>query len=421
MLQSAARGGFPGNHPDDNNNVIYACSTAGELGINLFPDVFGNIGGDGDGNGNGCVDLLVAASAAHHWLSPSRSSFSSRDIINDNHHHHDKRDDEVGEKDEKEEKHEKDEKRKRAGEKEKEAKNFWTRAAQILKPNGTVALWAASTILIPSSTPNHEALQSVLDEGLYEFLSGTEGGGFVSEKDRVVWRGYRGLILPFSFSLGSLSNSSLSGHASLNGSLSGGLSSSPLNSGLVLPLSLSSAGMSAGGMLSEGMSSKEKGVVTGTHNTEGDDVDSSFLGAFDESSFVRIEFGNAGSPKARDGNRNDDRAKDNEKTPDSSTWTLPGNEFYNITNSDSFTLAQLEKILGMATPVVRWRAAHPDLCNTEEDIVKKTIRQMEKALREVGADVDGPVWDGSVRGVLLMFKKKGNQEGLDVSLSSVPQ
>lgn len=402
MLQSA-RTGFP-----DPDSVIYACSTAGELGSNLSPSVFGIIGDDGNGRS---VDLLVAASAAHHWLSPSLSvsSFSSSSRGVNNHHHHHKRDQKDDENDEIAKKNEKEKEEREGENNNREAKNFYTRAAKILKPNGTVALWAASTILIPSSTPNHEALQAILDESLYGFLSRTEGGVFCSEKDRVVWRGCRGLILPFSSSsLSSLSSSA--GHASLD-PLSGGLSSSSLGSGLGLPLS--SGGMPSKGMPSVGMSSG-----TGKEKTEDDDPSSSFVGEFDESSFVRIEFGNASSSKARDDNRNDEEAKDKEKKPDSSTWTLPGNEFYNVNQSDSFTLAQLEKILGMATPVVRWRAAHPNLCNTEEDIVRKTIWQMEEALRGVGADVNGPVWDGSVCGVLLMFKKKGDQQGLDVSLSS---
>lgn len=41
---------------------------------------------------------------------------------------------------------------------------FWPRAAQVLKPGGTVALWTAGSIKMHPSMPNAEAIQAAIDE-----------------------------------------------------------------------------------------------------------------------------------------------------------------------------------------------------------------------------------------------------------------
>ncbi|KAI0884562.1 S-adenosyl-L-methionine-dependent methyltransferase [Annulohypoxylon maeteangense] len=40
---------------------------------------------------------------------------------------------------------------------------FWPRAAQVLKPGGSVALWTITATHIHPSTPNHEAIQKAMD------------------------------------------------------------------------------------------------------------------------------------------------------------------------------------------------------------------------------------------------------------------
>ncbi|KAI1454147.1 S-adenosyl-L-methionine-dependent methyltransferase [Annulohypoxylon moriforme] len=40
---------------------------------------------------------------------------------------------------------------------------FWPRAAQVLKPGGSVALWTITALYIHPSTPNHEAVQAAMD------------------------------------------------------------------------------------------------------------------------------------------------------------------------------------------------------------------------------------------------------------------
>lgn len=42
--------------------------------------------------------------------------------------------------------------------------HFWPRAAQLLKPGGTVALWAVSSIYAHPSMPNHAAIQAAMSE-----------------------------------------------------------------------------------------------------------------------------------------------------------------------------------------------------------------------------------------------------------------
>lgn len=43
---------------------------------------------------------------------------------------------------------------------------FWPRAAQVLKPDGTVAIWTADRFHVHPSVPNHETSQEILDNVL---------------------------------------------------------------------------------------------------------------------------------------------------------------------------------------------------------------------------------------------------------------
>lgn len=66
----------------------------------------------------------------------------------------------------------------------------------------------------------------------------------------------------------------------------------------------------------------------------------------------------------------------------------------------------LEKVLGTSSPVQRWREANPTLVGTEGDVVRKIRRVCEKLLHEAGVEEGKEVCKGSMKGVLLIVKKK---------------
>jgi trans-aconitate 3-methyltransferase len=71
-------------------------------------------------------------------------------------------------------------------------------------------------------------------------------------------------------------------------------------------------------------------------------------------------------------------------------------------------LETAEKMFSTSSSVVKWRAEHPELVGTEEDAVRKLVREMGKVLREEGGVKDGEerVW-GISGGVVLILKKIG--------------
>jgi trans-aconitate 3-methyltransferase len=69
-------------------------------------------------------------------------------------------------------------------------------------------------------------------------------------------------------------------------------------------------------------------------------------------------------------------------------------------------LAQMEAILGTASPVHRWREANPDAVGTERDVVRMMRRAIERLLHEAGVEKGKEVIKGSLDGVLLIVKKK---------------
>lgn len=70
------------------------------------------------------------------------------------------------------------------------------------------------------------------------------------------------------------------------------------------------------------------------------------------------------------------------------------------------SMEHLEKVLGVGSPVTRWRDAHPDAVGTEEDIVRKGRRITEKLLHEAGVKEGEEVIRPGIRGTLLIVKKK---------------
>lgn len=69
---------------------------------------------------------------------------------------------------------------------------FWPRAAQVLKPGGTVAFWNRITARVDSSTPNYEAIQRAYDEWAKTYLIPYYAPGNFIEKGE-----YIDLLLPW--------------------------------------------------------------------------------------------------------------------------------------------------------------------------------------------------------------------------------
>ena len=216
------------------NPIRFEISTAEELGSQLYPPVE-----------TSSVDLITASTAAH-WF---------------------------------------------------DMKRFWPRAAEVLKPGGTFALWTMGDARIDPSTPNAAAIQAACDE----------------HQDRY--------ILPF-FEPGNLINRNM-------------YNDLPLPWTLVPPV------------------------------TE-----------FDEATFFRKDWG----PENAD-------------------------EFF-VGGAMQIDMDMMEKVYGTASPVQRWRDAHPDTVGTEKDVMRILRREIERLLHEVGVEKGKEFIKGNVRGVLLMARKK---------------
>lgn len=63
------------------------------------------------------------------------------------------------------------------------------------------------------------------------------------------------------------------------------------------------------------------------------------------------------------------------------------------------TLSHINKILSTTSPVVRWREAHPDLVDTDQDVVAVLVKELAKYLDGQQTVVAG----GGV--AILLFKK----------------
>lgn len=71
-----------------------------------------------------------------------------------------------------------------------------------------------------------------------------------------------------------------------------------------------------------------------------------------------------------------------------------------------FDMDTLETRFATASPVTRWRQAHPDKVGTEDDVVRKIRRVIEKLLHEAGVEEGKELVRSGVSGVLLVVKKQ---------------
>ena len=60
-------------------------------------------------------------------------------------------------------------------------------------------------------------------------------------------------------------------------------------------------------------------------------------------------------------------------------WVL-GEEFF--LGQKEVDLDKWEKMMGTASPVTRWREAHPEDCGTERDVLRVSRREIERLLHE---------------------------------------
>ncbi|KAJ5934163.1 hypothetical protein N7466_003710 [Penicillium verhagenii] len=170
---------------------------------------------------------------------------------------------------------------------------FWAAAARVLKPGGTVALWAPCGPVIHPSTPNASAIQAAMEKIQVEYLAPYYEAGNILTRNR-----YTDFPLPWTLD----------------------------------------------------------GQIT----------------AFDEKTFFRKEWGV------------DEGFFDREPV---------------------LSLDQVEKMMGVGSPVTRWREANPDAVGTERDVVRICRRAVEKLLHEAGVEEGKEVIRGGSMGVLLMVKK----------------
>ncbi|KAL1874020.1 hypothetical protein VTK73DRAFT_574 [Phialemonium thermophilum] len=70
----------------------------------------------------------------------------------------------------------------------------------------------------------------------------------------------------------------------------------------------------------------------------------------------------------------------------------------------------VEKVLSTASPVTRWREAHPNDVGTERDVMKVLRRKMEEILHGAGVERGKEQVSGATEGVMLIIKKKASGE-----------
>lgn len=88
-------------------------------------------------------------------------------------------------------------------------------------------------------------------------------------------------------------------------------------------------------------------------------------------------------------------------------WGIEDNDesFYEM-KQVTLDLDTLEKMLGTSSPVTRWREAHPEAVGTEEDVIRRMRREIERLLHEAGVEKGKEMVRGGEAGVLLMVKKR---------------
>jgi hypothetical protein len=176
--------------------------------------------------------------------------------------------------------------------------HFWQRAACVLKPGGTVALWTVGSAKTHPSTPNAAAIQAAT-----EALNDCELQPYYEPGNRLALDLYVDLPLPW--------------------------------------------------------------TVTPP------------IAEFDEESYFRKEWG-----------------------PEHGIGELLES------SGTEMNLEAIEKIWGTMSQVQRWRDAHPEKARTEEDIVKRMVRVIASLLHEAGVEKGKEMVKVSLRGVLMMVKKR---------------
>lgn len=85
---------------------------------------------------------------------------------------------------------------------------------------------------------------------------------------------------------------------------------------------------------------------------------------------------------------------------------VEGEEFHKGTANMWLDMGTIEKMLGTASPVVRWREANPEKVGTEDDVVRRQRRTVERLLQEAGVDKGKEMVRPGTAGVLLILKKQ---------------
>ena len=230
----------------DNKSIQFEVSTAEDLGAHLLSSSSSSPLVE-----DGSVDLITAAAAAH-WFDMER---------------------------------------------------FWRRAAQVLKPGGSVAIWTTIRTFVHPSTPNATAIQAALDQCIEIDLQAYHAPGNFTVRNR-----YKDLVLPWTVEQSTGSNSN----------------SSPMPE-------------------------------------------------FDQTTFFRRDWDSAEDPMA----------------------------YYPSVDMDT-----LERVASTASPITRWRQAHPEVVGTEKDRVRILRRETERLLHEAGVEKGNERINAYPQGVLLIVKKK---------------
>jgi len=69
---------------------------------------------------------------------------------------------------------------------------FWAQAARMLRPGGTVAMWASGEVRVHQSMPYAAAMQAAIDEHYEQYLKPYQASGNLLARNR-----YRDLLLPW--------------------------------------------------------------------------------------------------------------------------------------------------------------------------------------------------------------------------------
>ncbi|KAM0552413.1 hypothetical protein ACHAPJ_007973 [Fusarium lateritium] len=88
--------------------------------------------------------------------------------------------------------------------------------------------------------------------------------------------------------------------------------------------------------------------------------------------------------------------------------TGPDAETQFFANQPPLNFDMMELALGTASPIIRWREAHPEAVGTENDVVRQVRRKSEKILLDAGVEPGKEMLKADMSGVLLLLKKKND-------------